>query len=57
MDKLQESHIKKKILIKNRLKNINICIIGLPVVLEQSNRIYFPIDNHANSEALYLPQQ
>lgn len=57
MDKLWESHIKKKILIKNRLKNINICIIGLPVVLEQSNRIYFPIDNHANSEALYLPQQ
>lgn len=44
--------------IKIRLKNIiNICIIGLPVVLEQSCRIYFPVDNHANNEALYPPQR
>lgn len=64
MDKLQ-SHmypyviVEKKILInKNSIKkHINICIIGLPVVLEQSCRIYFPVDNHANNEALYPPQR
>lgn len=59
VDKLRESHMHPYIIIENKIlinKNL-IKKYKLPVVLEQSNRIYFPVDNHANSEALYLPQR